>query len=41
MIKGSDRKDISKVVQFRAPIEYSNMLDIISEILNNKISEVG
>lgn len=41
MIKGSDRKEGTKVVQFRASSEYSSMLELIINLVNKKIEEVG
>lgn len=41
MIKGADRKENSKIIQFRAPSEYHCMIELIIQSLNKKISEVG
>lgn len=41
MIKGADRKEGSKILQFRAPSEYNGMIELITQALNKKLAEVG
>lgn len=41
MIKGADRKEGSKILQFRASSEYNGMIELITQALNKKIAEVG
>lgn len=41
MIKGADRKEGTKIIQFRAPSEYSSMIDLTTTALNRKMIEVG
>ena len=41
MIKGADRKEGTKIIQFRAPSEYNGMVELITTALNKKIAEVG
>lgn len=41
MIKGADRKEGTKIMQFRAPSEYNGMVELITTALNKQIAEVG
>ncbi|MBL4930428.1 hypothetical protein [Clostridium paridis] len=41
MIKGAERKENAKMIQFRAPSEYLNMIDIITIVINEKIKAIG
>jgi len=41
MIKGSERKENTRMIQFRAPSEYFSMIDVITSAINKKIKEVG
>jgi len=41
MIKGADRKEGTKIMQFRAPSEYNGMVELITTALNKKIAKVG
>ena len=41
MIKGTDRKEGAKIIQFRAPSEYNSMIELITTALNRSMAEVG
>lgn len=41
MIKGADRKEDTKVIQFRAASRYSNMADLIAEAINERFKVIG
>ena len=41
MVKGAERKESAKIIQFRAPSEYFNIINIITYAINKKIKEVG
>ena len=41
MVTGADRKEKGRIVQFRAPIEYCGALEVIAEIINKKIAQIG
>lgn len=41
MINGANRKEKGRMVQFRAPIEYGGALELIMELINRKITDVG
>lgn len=41
MVKGIERKESTKIIQFRAPSEHFNIINIITLAINKKIKEIG
>lgn len=41
MIKGADRKEDTKAIQFRAASRYSNMIELIADAINEKFKMIG